>query len=156
MNTGFSDSACHPPCAFALTKEPMTCIEHKGCLNNMGYGQVRRKGVTHLAHRLVAAEKFGAVAIVGKVVRHSCDNPKCVNPDHLELGTQAQNLADMVNRNRQARGAQLPQAKLNEASVEEIRKLYTGKGGPTQKELALRFGVSQSRISYVIHRKDWK
>lgn len=79
------------------------CVEHDGTRNAGGYG-VLPKPVhgSRLAHRAVLAAKLGRP--VAGVARHTCDNPPCVNPDHIVEGTQAQNVADAVERDRIARG----------------------------------------------------
>lgn len=75
------------------------CIIWTGLTNNRGYGVIKKTGRTLLAHRVVYEECFGIIP-TGMVVMHSCDVRPCVNPLHLSLGTQAQNLRDMVEKNR--------------------------------------------------------
>ena len=91
----------------------------------------------------------------GLFVRHVvCNNPCCFNPEHLEVGTQKDNMQDAVKADRQAKGTKIPQSKLNEEKVLEIRKLYTE--GITQTNLAEMHGVHQSQIHRVVKRIDWK
>lgn len=79
------------------------CVEHEGTRNADGYGVLPAAvNGSRLAHRAALAAKLGR-PVVG-VTRHTCDNPPCVNPEHLIEGTQAQNLADAVRRGRIARG----------------------------------------------------
>jgi hypothetical protein len=106
------------------------------------------------AHR-ASARAFhldGASIPSGHVVRHSCDNPSCVNPDHLSVGSYADNTRDMDDRGRrkQARGADLPQTKLSEGDVHAIRNGYAN-GDITQRQLAAQYGVSPSQISRCIN-----
>lgn len=89
----------------------------------------------------------------GKVVRHSCDTPACVKPQHLILGGQNDNVRDMVSRGRQARGSKSGMSKLNEATVLAIRADYDA--GAQQKDLAERYGVIQQNISLIVRRKTW-
>lgn len=90
----------------------------------------------------------------GLYVRHVvCNNPACFNPEHLEVGTQKDNMQDAVKADRQAKGTKIPQSKLNEKKVLEIRKLYTE--GMKQKELAKMYGVNSTNISYVVNKKTW-
>jgi len=79
-------------------------------------------------------------------VLHKCDNPPCVNPDHLELGTHADNMRDMAERGRSSRGEQHPPSKLTDAEADEIRSL---KGAVSQSVLAKRYSVNQSTISLI-------
>lgn len=132
------------------------CIEYTGRFDKDGYGVFWRDGTPVLAHRDAAAKRYGAAAIVGKVVRHSCDNPACINEDHLLIGTQADNMQDKVERGRQAKADSLPQAKLTYEDAAVIRARYIGKGGPSMRALAVEFGVSSNVIYKVIHRQTFK
>lgn len=108
---------------------------------SQGYGRFWWKGTMKLAHR-VSYELF--VAPVGDLcVCHRCDNPRCVNPDHLFLGTKAENVADMdgKGRRRPARGFALPHTKLSPEDRKKIRQEV----GP-QREVARMYGVSQTTV----------
>ena len=122
---------------------------------NDGYGWVRARGKVRKAHR-EAFEAVNGPTPDGLVVRHKCDVRACVNRAHLELGTRADNVRDMVERGRQARGEAVGSAKLTEAHVREIRADYT-RGSRThgQQALARRFGVDQSLISLIVSRQSW-
>lgn len=85
-------------------------------------------------------------------VLHKCDNRLCVRPDHLFLGTQADNMGDAANKGRIRRGQKQWNAKLTNAAIAFIR----GTPGFRQKEFAEMFGVDQSLISLIINRKIWK
>lgn len=131
----------------------MTCINHKGCLNNMGYGQVRRNGKTLLAHRVAYSEHYGISLsdMKGKVVRHTCDNPKCINPDHLLLGTQRENMQDKLLRGRQAYNESHWLHKLSAADVQWIKANCK----PRDKvmgciPIAKKFGVSHALIKAIM------
>lgn len=76
------------------------CIEWSGARDRCGYGRRMVANQNCLVHRLVAAEHYGAEAIKGKVVMHTCDNPACMNIDHLRIGSQADNVRDMVSKGR--------------------------------------------------------
>lgn len=84
----------------AVTKIPNGCWEYSGYLNRFGYGRLRHNGKKILAHRLSYIFNVGEIAC-DALVLHKCDNPKCVNPDHLYLGSAKDNANDMVKRNRQ-------------------------------------------------------
>lgn len=75
------------------------CIEWQGSRNRNGYGSVRAEGRTWLAHRWAWVQVHGPIP-EGLVVRHRCDNPPCVNVEHLEIGTHADNMRDAVERGR--------------------------------------------------------
>ena len=78
------------------------CILWHKCLDAQGYGATYRDGKVVKAHRVALVDHLGITLadIVGQVVRHSCDNPACVNPEHLSLGTQRDNVDDMLRRGR--------------------------------------------------------
>ena len=84
---------------------------------------------------------------------HSCDNPLCLNPAHLRWGTHQENMADKMERNRQARGGATRHAKLIEAEVIAIRERYAG--GLTQKQISVEFSISRNLVSYIVNRKAW-
>ncbi|HMV49205.1 MAG TPA: HNH endonuclease [Blastocatellia bacterium] len=87
----------------------------------------------------------------GQLVRHKCDTKHCVNPDHLIAGTQAENVRDMIERNRFSR----PNAKLTPKDVEEIRKRYDRREA-TQSEMARQYGVAPGTIWHAVHGLNWK
>lgn len=92
----------------------------------------------------------------GMLVCHRCDIPSCVNPAHLFLGTNAENMADMKAKGRAKgrKGESHPSAKLNEEKVVAMRKLF--EAGMTSYELAPIFGVSKSLVHVVVSRQNWK
>lgn len=104
------------------------------------------------AHR-VAWRLFRGPIPEGLLVLHHCDNPKCCNPIHLFLGTQADNMADKCAKGRQAKGSKHGRAKLTEGEVAEIR---VNEHGLHQYELAEIYGVSQQLISFIMNNKLWK
>lgn len=83
-----------------VDKQPNGCWVYLGYKNEWGYGRLRCNGKKVLAHRLVYKHYFGEIP-KGKLVCHKCDNPVCLNPYHLYLGTNKDNLMDMANKNRQ-------------------------------------------------------
>lgn len=125
-----------------------------------GYGVVTVAGGRKIrAHRLSWQIHLGPIpegeGHHGTCVLHHCDQPSCVNPSHLFLGTQADNMADMFakGRGRSLRGENHGRAKLTENSVFEIRKRYSD--GESQKSIAVAFGVSRPNISYIVTKKRW-
>ncbi|MEB2544316.1 HNH endonuclease signature motif containing protein [Burkholderia cenocepacia] len=134
------------------------CIIWQRARTRDGYGVVNHDGKLVRAHRLAYANHHGISLseIDGLVVRHRCDNPPCVNPDHLEIGTHADNAKDKVERGRTLRGEDQPSAKLTAEIVAYCREVYIARDkefGATA--LARRFGVTQSAISRVILRNRW-
>ena len=131
-----------------------------GCWNwtagkdSYGYGQMRVGGRKRLVHRISYEEYVGSIPS-GQCVLHRCDNPACINPAHLFLGTQVENMADMVSKGRQPhtslKGTLHGQAKLTEADVIAIRAAI----GSSQSELAARYGVSPSQIGHIRRGKRW-
>lgn len=113
-----------------------------------GYGQFRL-GTEQRAHR--ASWEFATGAAAGKkLVLHRCDNPPCVRPEHLFLGTNQDNMDDKVAKGRQARAG----ASLNEEQVLQLRELAAR--GATTKPLAVMFGISENSTRDVIQGKVWK
>lgn len=104
------------------------------------------------AHRVAAAHARGLTTPSDGVVMHSCDNPACCNPDHLSIGTQGENLADMREKDRHARGERVPNSKLTAAQVREI--LSAGKLVPA-RVLAARFGVKPRQIHRILRGERW-
>lgn len=129
------------------------CINWIKGLSHNGYGLTSRNNKTYRAHRLAYCDAHGIThdSIEGKVVRHTCDNRRCVNPDHLELGTHADNMQDMVKRGRSAKGLDNSQTKLTPEDVQYIREHYI----PRSKEfgtvaLGRKFNVHNGTIGKVI------
>jgi hypothetical protein len=134
------------------------CWVWTGMRNDSGYGLFILKGRYLRAHRIAFQLTSGNVP-QGICVCHHCDNPPCVRPDHLFLGTVADNNADMVakgrNRNKVHLGEQNGQSKLTSKQVDEIRFRYAA-GGITQRELARQYGVSNSLIGHIVTRRFWR
>lgn len=128
------------------------CWVWTGTLTDTGYGEVKVSGIKSLAHRIAYTCAKGLIP-EGMMVRHSCDIPCCVNPNHLSVGSQMDNMDDMKSRSRQSRGTHRPKAKLSDSDVVEIRRLIAR--GVPQSSIASRFGVSQPRISKINTGKIW-
>lgn len=126
------------------------CIEW-GAGKSSGYGRLRISGRMKFAHREAYELHYGAIPNCFHVL-HRCDNPACINPEHLFLGTHADNMADKSQKERQARGEGNGIAKLSEADVLAIRQA----GGVTQRALAREYGVNQAQIWRIQNRKQWK
>ncbi len=128
-----------------------------GKVSKGGYGQLKaggRYGGSLKAHRVAWELRNGPIPD-GMVVCHRCDNPPCVNPDHLFIGTHADNVADMDSKGRRKtlRGQNARNAKLNEQQVVAIRR--ERENGRSLQSLANAFGVSQATISLIANHKLW-
>jgi hypothetical protein len=134
---------------------PITgCNEFNGPKNESGYGRIAFKGKKIYIHREIY-KKFKGEIPNNMVVRHFvCDNPPCCTVGHLELGTNQDNIKDKIIKGRQSTGTKIPQAKLNEEKVLEIRKLNAE--GMKQKDIAKLYGIDNSQVSRVVNRIDWK
>jgi hypothetical protein len=152
--------------AAQFTPEPNSgCWLWIGTVNPSGYGLMKSCGTKgRLAHRFALEEATGAQPSLDIQACHRCDNPSCVNPEHLFWGTRAENMADMARKGRAsrlvgdsnpartrperlARGDRHGNAKLTDADVERIR--VERKGGVMLKVLSARYGVSMAQISRI-------
>lgn len=138
---------------YAGSGTPDDCWVWRGGLSSAGYGKFWRNGATDLAHRVMYEYTFGPVPD-GLWVLHHCDNPPCMNPSHLFLGTHADNENDKDAKGRRKRGSQTRKSKLDEARVRRIRELHAS--GVQQKLLARDFGVDITTINDVVQRQTWR
>lgn len=133
------------------------CWEWRGCVNNKGYGQFSTGDRAHrkliLPHRYSYELSYGTIP-PGLFVLHRCDNPRCVRPDHLFLGTNLDNMADMRRKGRSRFGERHPLAKLTMAQVALIRERHAA--GETSARLAQAFQVTPSTINNIVVRRSWK
>jgi hypothetical protein len=136
------------------TRKKPGCWDWVGYRDPNGYGRIDVDDRPMLAHRLAYLVHYGSIP-GGKNVLHKCDNPQCVNPEHLFLGTQADNVRDMHEkgraRKRALRGPEHGMAKLNEKKVRAIRAWQ----GPL-KDIAAQYGITATTACDVRKRKTWK
>lgn len=127
------------------------CWLWRGATNGRGYGLFTLKGRQRvLAHRLAWLVSRGDIP-KGQVLRHKCDHGLCVNPEHLELGTQKQNIHDSTTRGRKkAWGLQ----KLDGRQVQAIRAQVAS--GRLQRDVAADFGISRNHVSSIVNRRVWE
>jgi predicted XRE-type DNA-binding protein len=130
---------------------PNGCWEWTATRNHSGYGQIRTRSKPRHAHR-VSWEIYRGPIGDGLHVLHRCDNRRCVNPDHLFLGTHVENMRDMNSKGRGAIHERHGSAKLTEAVVAEIRSL---KGAMLQREIAAQFGISKSQVGNILRGEQW-
>jgi hypothetical protein len=140
------------------------CWIFMGAVNDFGYGILGtggRNDPTDRAHR-IAYRHFKGEIPKGMFVCHTCDVPSCCNPDHLFLGTNQDNVDDMVRKKRNSKpprnphivGSAHPLARVDEDQVCEIRSLYAK--GYTQQALAEMYGVARQTISKYVNHKRFK
>lgn len=138
------------------------CWEWTGCLQANGYGRLRNSAKTMYAHRAAYLAFRGPISH-GKDVCHRCDNRACCNPDHLFLGTRADNMRDAMRKGRLSAGDRHSKticgekgagARLSVEQVEAIRRLAAA--GTPLKELAAVSGVSADNVRRIVRRDTWK
>lgn len=134
-------------------KSEEECWPWKDHLNSRGYGQiaVHDQGVQDklMAHRVAKTLSLGEEIPSNKVTMHTCDNPPCCNPEHLVVGTQQENMDDMVDKSRSV--TSFGHAKLDWEDVESIRGSRL-----SGKALAHNYEVSKGTISDIRNNKIWK
>jgi predicted XRE-type DNA-binding protein len=130
------------------------CWDWLGYIDSGGYGRINVGGTPKLASRVSYLLHYGDVP-KGKVVCHKCDNPKCVNPEHLFIGSQADNVRDMHDKGRARKRALFGEAhsrsKLTEDMVRGIRNCAL-----SNTEAAELFGISRSTVYDIRKRRSWK
>jgi len=130
------------------------CWLWSGATNDKGYGFLNVDGRCVKAHRF-SWEIFKGPIPDGLNVLHKCDVRNCVNTNHLFLGTQQDNMKDMVKKNRQRKGENVVGSKLTKYKVIQIRKQYV-RGKITFRKLAIKYDVSPAQIYNVVRNISWK
>jgi hypothetical protein len=137
----------------------MTTVSENGChlfagtRNHDGYGRLKTNGKSVFVHREVWAKHFGAIP-AGLCVCHKCDVPNCINPEHLFIGTQGDNMRDRANKGRyDAKGEKNNASKLQAIEVKMIRKLLAE--GMRNRDAAAEFGVSLPLIEKIKGNRLW-
>jgi HNH endonuclease/Helix-turn-helix domain of resolvase len=151
---------------WAKVRKSDGCWEWTGAHRPNGYGSIQINDEAHSTHR-VSWELTHGLIPHGLCVLHRCDNPACVRPDHLFLGTHQDNTIDALQKERRGgdrhwlrknpkavAGERNPAAKLTPTQVAEIRQRHA-QGGITQRTLAREYGVSKSTVSYVVTGHTW-
>ena len=127
------------------------------------YGRLRlslqskysRRRLSIAAHRLAWMLENEKDLRSTDLICHTCDNPLCVNPDHLVIGTNTSNMCDMVEKGRSLRGSKSPTSVLTEKDVVDIKVQYDSREA-TRTDLARRFGVTRQTIDKIINGSTWK
>lgn len=123
------------------------------------YGVVHVGGKKFLAHRMAycKAKGIGIEEIDGLMILHSCDNPRCINPDHLRIGTHSENMAERNERLRLAMGSRHGMHKIDEGTVNKIRADYVGKRlGMSLGDLVKKYGISKSQCYRIVNGYSWR
>lgn len=135
------------------------CWEFTGFCVKQGYGVLSRRGKRVFAHRVSYEEEVGEIPD-GNVIRHRCDNPPCINPDHLICGTQAQNNRDRALRGRggevKISGPNNRLSKLSEDDVICIRRRLLVAGHGDKKRIREDFGISRSQLYAIQTGQSWR
>jgi hypothetical protein len=136
--------------SFVDKRGPDDCWEWQGSRSSArGYGYFQVGASTKwLAHRFVMGVTDGSIFVC-----HRCDNPPCVNPAHLFLGTHRDNVRDSVRKRRHTHGEQHPNAKLTEQAVRDIRRMK--QGGEKIATIAARFGITKAHVHDVLNGTVW-
>lgn len=135
------------------------CWPWLGATNGAGYGIVRMLGAKFYAHRQAYTEARGPIA-AGMVIRHSCDNPICCNPAHLDVGTMRDNTQDAVTRGKMhgrncTRGSAHHRSRLTEQQVSEMRRKYDINIRGDASKAAREFNISHSTADRVLRGTSW-
>lgn len=131
---------------------PSGCMNWVGWLNPQGYGKLTIGSLADGSKRVVFAHRLAASIWLGfdlnspLKVCHDCDNPRCINPDHLFIGTMADNIAD-----RDAKGRASGPWKLADCDLRSLRADY--QSGVDQHELAIRYGLCYGYVRCLVHRR---
>jgi hypothetical protein len=135
------------------------CWEWTGATNSEGYGRLMVARRTRMAHR-VSWELHNGPIEPGWLVCHHCDNPRCVRPDHLFLGSFGDNLRDMFRKGRdrgfqrRRQGTDAWNHKLNDDAVRIMRVMRVG--GQSYRTIGKRFGVDGATARYAVTGKQWR
>lgn len=137
---------------------PNGCIEWTGS-TKLGYGVMSTGSTLDGTYRNICVHRISAYLSLGfnlsspLFVCHRCDNRKCVNPEHLFVGTNQDNMADCQAKGRNAKGGQVNTAKLNFLQVKEIRRLR--EFGYNPQRISLIFGVCRTTVVAILSGKTW-
>ena len=142
---------------YIAVRDPHECWLWQGYQDPSGHGQIKcfgRQGQSYKAHRVAYTVAYGPIP-EGLVVRHRCDTPACCNPNHLVLGTHADNVRDRVARGRSAVGPRNGRAKLKPEQVATIRERLT-RGTESLQTIGASYGVDRKTIRLIRDGLTWR
>ncbi len=135
------------------------CMEWTMSTHLFGYGQLTvvkdKVPAKYACHRVALEVKLGRKILAGMRAMHTCDNPKCCNPEHIVEGTQRENMQGASQRNRIPKGEACSWAKMDNKTVLAVYDFVVNKGR-SQAEAAKEFGISFQRVSKIARREVWK
>lgn len=142
------------------TTTPEGCWEWTGSRKKDGYGRIGRGGIAggSVNATRVAWEITNGPIPPGMFICHRCDNPPCVRPDHLFLGTPEDNVVDSMSKGRWIKGERVGGSKLTEADVRAIRAKYASAPRFQRglaRAIAAEYGITISNVSAIVRRESW-
>ena len=153
----YEKAFCSDPCRFLsyvdMSENTKECWLWTGSVRRGGYGGSSFKGKVISSHRLSYILFKGEIP-EGKLVCHTCDNPPCVKPSHLWIGTVKDNSIDMVTKGRSLHGEAHKKSKIKNEDVVNIRKMNID--GIAQNEIALQYGLTAGHVNNIVKKRAWK
>ena len=139
---------------YTLVERDGECLIFTGCKDECGYGRINRDGKLVRLHRAVWERDHGRIQNDG-VVMHTCDRPACIEPRHLRLGTQVENIADMDRKGRRVSlvGSMHRCAKLTESDIPRIRAML--ERGDTCASIGRIYKVTEAMIRHIKKGRAW-
>jgi hypothetical protein len=129
------------------------CWEYQGLRNDAGYGLTNLRKEQMFLHR-ASFTLFCEPIKLGNLVRHTCDNPPCWNPEHLVQGTHTDNAEDAIDRGRKPVGQKVYNAKITNAQALEIRQRALA--GENHRKLAAEFGIARTSVGRIARGQIWR
>jgi hypothetical protein len=130
------------------------CWGWHGSTNDKGYPHLKVAGTVELAHRVGYRLLVGPIP-AGMFLCHHCDNPGCVKPGHMFIGTHDDNMRDMVSKGRACKGERQPNSKLTENAAREIKRLLRA-GERTSRSIAAQFGIHEQTVAGIKQGRTWR
>jgi hypothetical protein len=130
------------------------CWIYQGSIGQDGYGKIRLKNGYYRAHRIMAQLTLKEYLTETDVIAHRCDQPKCINPDHLFVTTALGNMQDRDQKKRGSFGEKCPLSKLKVEQVREIRSRF--QAGESMGEISKDYPVTYGAVQALVRGRTWK